>query len=133
MTQIIRAIWPSYLNIPNSLPASAGITSQQMCSHILFWSLQFPLLLIPPHKLRWFFVFKTVVVLVTSVATVIALCVQAGGAGEIWAQQATVSGSAKDWMILQSMSSITGSWCVFHNSNFPPGKRCGSHRWNGKC
>ncbi|KAJ5911115.1 uncharacterized protein N7473_000418 [Penicillium subrubescens] len=110
MTQIIRAIWPSYLNIPNSLPASAGITSQQMCSHILFWSLQFPLLLIPPHKLRWFFVFKTVVVLVTSVATVIALCVQAGGAGEIWAQQATVSGSAKDWMILQSMSSITGSW-----------------------
>ncbi|OOQ91281.1 allantoin permease [Penicillium brasilianum] len=118
MTQIIRAIWPSYLNIPNSLPASAGITSQQMCSHVLFWSLQFPLLLIPPHKLRWFFAFKTVVVLITSIATVIALCVQAGGAGEIWAQQATVSGSAKNWLILRSMSSITGSWLTM-GTNIP--------------
>lgn len=112
MTQIIRAIWPSYLDITNKLPASAGITSQQMCSHVLFWSIQFPFLLIPPHKLRWFFVFKTVVVLVTSVAMIIALCVQAGGAGEIWTQEAAISGSAKNWLILSSMSSITGSWCV---------------------
>lgn len=58
ITQCIRAIWPSYLDIPNHLPASAGITSQQLLSHFLFWSIQFPILLIPPHKLRWFFVFK---------------------------------------------------------------------------
>jgi NCS1 family nucleobase:cation symporter-1 len=112
MTQIIRAIWPSYLNIHNTLPASAGITTQQMCSHVLFWSLQFPFLLIPPHKLRWFFVFKTIIVMTTSVAVVIALCVQAGGAGDIWVQKVTVSGSTKSWLILSSMSSITGSWCV---------------------
>jgi NCS1 family nucleobase:cation symporter-1 len=112
MTQIIRAIWPSYLNIHNTIPASVGITTQQMCSHVLFWSLQFPFLLIPPHKLRWFFVFKTVIVMITSVAVVIALCVQAGGAGDIWVQKATVSGSTKSWLILSSMSSITGSWCV---------------------
>ncbi|KAJ5485660.1 hypothetical protein N7539_005648 [Penicillium diatomitis] len=118
MTQIIRAIWPSYLNIANQLPASAGITSQQMCSHVLFWSIQFPFLLIPPHKLRWFFVFKTVVVLVTSVAMIIYLCVQAGGAGDIWAQEATVSGSAKNWLILSSMSSITGSWMTM-GTNIP--------------
>lgn len=113
MTQIIRAIWPSYLNIPNTIPASVGITSQQMCSHVLFWSLQLPFLLIPPHKLRWFFVFKTVVVMVVSIAVVISLCVQARGAGEIWMQEATVSGSTKIWLTLSSMSSITGSWCVF--------------------
>ena len=112
MTQIIRAIWPSYLNIPNTIPASVGITTQQMCSHVLFWCLQFPFLLIPPHKLRWFFVFKTVVVMTTSVAVVIALCIQAGGAGDIWVQKPTVSGSTKSWLILSSMSSITGGWCV---------------------
>lgn len=28
MAQMIRAIWPSYLNIPNHLPTSAGITTQ---------------------------------------------------------------------------------------------------------
>ncbi|KFZ24299.1 hypothetical protein V502_01223 [Pseudogymnoascus sp. VKM F-4520 (FW-2644)] len=118
MTQIIRAIWPSYLNIPNTIPASVGITTQQMCSHVLFWSLQFPFLLIPPHKLRWFFVFKAVVVMVTSVAVVIALCVQAGGAGDIWVQKATVSGSTRSWLILSSMSSITGSWATM-GANIP--------------
>lgn len=110
LTQIIRAIWPSYLNIPNHLPASAGVTSQQLLSHFLFWSIQFPFLLIPPHKLRWFFVFKSVLVTIVATATVIAVCVQAGGAGNIWDQQATVTGSKKSWLILSSMSSITGGW-----------------------
>ncbi|KAJ5610558.1 hypothetical protein N7510_007277 [Penicillium lagena] len=118
MTQIIRAIWPSYMNTPNTIPASVGITSQQMCSHVLFWSLQFPFLLIPPHKLRWFFVFKAIIVMVTSVAVVIALCIQAGGAGDIWKQQATVTGSTKNWLILSSMSSITGSWITM-GTNIP--------------
>jgi NCS1 family nucleobase:cation symporter-1 len=58
MTQCIRAIWPSYLNIPNHIPESVGITSQQMVSHLIFWSIQFPILLTPPHKLQWFFIFK---------------------------------------------------------------------------
>jgi NCS1 family nucleobase:cation symporter-1 len=59
MTQCIRAIWPSYLTaIPNHIPDSVGITSQQMVSHLIFWLVQFPILLTPPHKLKWFFVFK---------------------------------------------------------------------------
>ncbi|KAL3956747.1 hypothetical protein ACCO45_009593 [Purpureocillium lilacinum] len=95
MTQVIRAIWPSYLDIPNTIPASVGITTHQMCSHVLFWSLQFPFLLIPPHKLSWFFVMKTVVVMVTSVAVVIALCVKAGGAGEIGSSRQSCPGQRK--------------------------------------
>ncbi len=58
ITQMIRAIWPSYLNIPNHIPESVGITTQQMVSHLIFWSIQFPILLTPPHKLQWFFIFK---------------------------------------------------------------------------
>ncbi len=58
MTQIIRAIWPSYLDIPNHIPESIGITTQTMVSHLIFWLIQFPILLIPPHKLKWFFVAK---------------------------------------------------------------------------
>ena len=73
MTQMIRAIWPSYLEIANHLPESAGITTQQLVSHFLFWSIQFPILLIPPHKLRWFFVFKAIVVLTAAVGTVIGM------------------------------------------------------------
>lgn len=83
MTQIIRSIWPSYLDIPNHLPESAGITSQQLLSHFIFWAIQFPTLLIPPHKLKWFFVTKAVVVFVVCTAVVIAMSLKAGGTGEI--------------------------------------------------
>lgn len=63
-----------------------------------------------PYKLKWFFVFKSVVVIVAALGTVIGLAVQAGGAGNIWQQKATVSGSTKAWLVLSSMSSITGGW-----------------------
>lgn len=112
MTQMIRAIWPSYLDIPNHLPESAGITTQQMVSHFLFWSIPFPILLIPPHKLRWFFVFKAVVVIAAAVGTVIGMSQLANGAGDIWNQQPLVSGSTKSWLILSSLSSMTGGWAT---------------------
>ncbi|EPE09499.1 ncs1 allantoate transporter [Ophiostoma piceae UAMH 11346] len=112
MTQVIRAVWPSYLDIPNRLPASTGITSQQLISHVLFWSVQFPILLIPPHKLRWFFVAKAVIVLAAAAGTIIGMAHMAGGSGEIWNQQPTVHGSTRAWLILSSMSSLTGGWAT---------------------
>ncbi|RFU26566.1 hypothetical protein B7463_g9771, partial [Scytalidium lignicola] len=110
LTQMIRAIWPSYLDMPNHISPSMGITSQQLVSHFLFWTIQFPFLLVPPHKLRWFFLFKTVIVSCAAVGTTIALCVMAHGAGDIWKQEATVSGSQKSWLIMYSITSCTGSW-----------------------
>ncbi|KAH8898619.1 allantoin permease [Thozetella sp. PMI_491] len=112
MTQVIRAIWPSFLDIPNHLPSSAGITTQQMISHFVFFSVQFPFLLIHPHKLRWFFVFKAVIVITCAVGTVIGMTRLASGAGDIWNQEPTVSGSAKAWLIVSSMSSMTGGWAT---------------------
>jgi NCS1 family nucleobase:cation symporter-1 len=112
VTQMIRAIWPSYLNIPNHIPESVGITTQQMVSHLIFWSIQFPILLTPPHKLQWFFIFKFVVVTITCVAVVIAMTKKAGGAGDIWKQEYTVSGPLRSWLILSSLSSITGGWAT---------------------
>ncbi|CAK7211020.1 hypothetical protein SCUCBS95973_000988 [Sporothrix curviconia] len=112
MTQIIRAIWPSFLDIPNHLPDSAGITSQQLVSHVLFWSVQFPILLIPPHKLRWFFVAKAVIVLSAAIGTIIGMTHLAGGTGKIWDQQPTVHGATRAWLILSSMSSLTGGWAT---------------------
>lgn len=112
MTQVIRAIWPSYLNIPNHLPASAGITTQEMISHFIFWSVQFPILLISPHKLKWFFVMKAVIVLTAAFGTVIGMTQLAGSAGDIWSQEPTVSGATKAWLIVSSMSSMTGGWAT---------------------
>ncbi|KAF7194099.1 putative permease [Pseudocercospora fuligena] len=112
LTQMLRAIWPSYLDIPNHLPASAGITSQQLLSHFLFWSIQFPILLIPPHKLRWFFVFKVIVTVTASTATVIAMTSKAGGTGHIWDQEYRVHGAARSWLTLAAMMSCAGGWAT---------------------
>ncbi|CAG8974778.1 hypothetical protein HYALB_00000390 [Hymenoscyphus albidus] len=112
ITQCIRAIWPSYLDIPNHIPESIGITTQQMVSHLIFWLIQFPILLTPPHKLMWFFIFKTFIVTFTSVGVVIAMTQKAGGTGDIWDQGYTVHGSTRSWLILSSFSSITGGWAT---------------------
>ena len=37
---------------------------------------------------------------------------KAGGTGEIWHQEYTVSGPMRSWLILSSLSSITGGWAT---------------------
>jgi NCS1 family nucleobase:cation symporter-1 len=111
MTLMLTAIWPSYANIPNQLPASAGITTQGLLSHFLFWSVQLPFLTIHPHKLKWFFVFKAFITITAAVGTTIAVCVMAGGSGSIWDQQPTVApGWTRSWLIVSTLTSQTGSW-----------------------
>ncbi|KAK4956882.1 hypothetical protein LTR10_006411 [Elasticomyces elasticus] len=110
MTVVLTAIWPSYANVPNHLPASAGITSQGLLSHFLFWSVQLPFLLIHPHKLKWFFVFKAFVTLTAAVGTTIATCKMADGSGDIWNQQPVVTGWTRSWLTVATLTAQTGSW-----------------------
>jgi NCS1 family nucleobase:cation symporter-1 len=112
ITQCIRVILPSYLDIPNHIPTSVGITSQQLISHCLFWCIQFPFLLIPPHKLKVFFWFKSIVVIVVSIATVVYMTSLAGGSGDIWDQEYQVHGAQRSWLIMSSMMAVTGSWAT---------------------
>jgi NCS1 family nucleobase:cation symporter-1 len=110
MIQVIRAIWPSFRTVPNSIPASAGITSQQMIAYFVVWTVQFPILLIPPHRMKWLFFVKVVMCVGTIVGMAIWTCTRSGGGGNIWDQQATVSGSTKSWLIMWSLNSCTASW-----------------------
>lgn len=110
LTVVLTAIWPSYSKLPNHLPASAGITSQGLLSHFLFWSIQLPFLLIKPHKLKWFFVLKAFVTITAAVGTTIAVCKMANGSGDVWNQQPTVTGSTRTWLIISTLTAQTGSW-----------------------
>ncbi|KAH8650594.1 permease for cytosine/purines, uracil, thiamine, allantoin-domain-containing protein [Tricladium varicosporioides] len=100
MAQMIRAIWPSYLNIPNHLPTSAGITTQGL----------FPFCLIAPHKMKWFFKMKVVVVLATCIGTLAAMLTMAKGKGDLWAQETKITGSTRSWLIMTYMMSMAGGW-----------------------
>lgn len=110
MTQVIRSIWPSYRTLPNQIPEAVGITTQQMISYCVIWLIQFPLLMIPPHKMKWLFMAKLVMMTATVVGMVIWICTRAGGSGEIWKQEPTVSGPQKSWLIMWSINSCTASW-----------------------
>jgi NCS1 family nucleobase:cation symporter-1 len=112
MTVMLTAIWPSYADIPNHLPESAGITSSGMLSHLLFWSVQLPFLLIKPHKLKWFFVFKAFITITAAVGTTVAVCKLAGGTDDIWDQQPQVQGRTRAWLIISTLTAQTGSWYV---------------------
>ncbi|CAH0025583.1 unnamed protein product, partial [Clonostachys rhizophaga] len=95
LTQVIRCIWPSYLDIPNHIPESVGITTQGMLSFFLFWVIQFPFMLATPHKLKWLFVLKG-----------------AGGAGDMWNLPYEVHGSERSWMVMSAISGTTGGWAT---------------------
>lgn len=40
LQRMIEAIWPSFINFPNHLPANAGITSAGILCFMLYWILQ---------------------------------------------------------------------------------------------
>lgn len=110
MIQVIRAIWPSFRTLPNTIPESAGITTQQLIAYFVVWTIQFPLLLIPTHRLRPLFTIKIISALCTIVGMTIWTCLQAGSSGDIWAQRASVSGPTRSWLIMWSLNSCTASW-----------------------
>ncbi|KAK8006149.1 hypothetical protein PG991_012446 [Apiospora marii] len=110
VTAILTAIWPSYARFPNHLPESAGTTSQGLLSYFVYWCIQFPLLLIPTHKLQRMFWVKTVLVPPMAVAMVVWITVRAGGQGEFFYAPATVSGSKRAWLWLSNLTSVTGGY-----------------------
>ena len=112
LTIMLTALAPSYANIPNSLPESAGITTQGMCSYFLFWIIQLPLLLIHPTKLKPIFWIKLVGAPIAAVATMGWCLHKAGGGGDIFQLRAEVSGNQYAWLWLSCMSSVTGSWAT---------------------
>ena len=117
----LEAIWPSLKRYPNSIPASVGTTSNMLIAYAIFWirkfgfsvtltsqssnpvdppsprTVQFPLVMIHPRKMRWLFFVKSVVAVVASFALLGWAVNKAGGGGPIFAQKSTLTGSTKSW------------------------------------
>ncbi|ORY84069.1 NCS1 nucleoside transporter family [Leucosporidium creatinivorum] len=112
MTQALRAIWPSYNNIANHLPASAGFTTKDMLSFFIFSVVQLPFFFIGPNKLRWFFMAKCIIVPATALGMMGYLVHASGGGGPLVAQAPTATGSdfSKAWLL--SLASVMGNWAT---------------------
>ncbi|CAF9939756.1 hypothetical protein IMSHALPRED_001619 [Imshaugia aleurites] len=107
VTLMIRSIWTSYENVPNSMPKGSGTDTRDYVSFFLFWACSLPAIWFPVHKIRHLFTAKAFFVPPAGVAFFIWAIVKAHGIGPIVQQGSTKHGGALGWAMIQGiMSSI---------------------------
>ncbi|KAI0252504.1 permease for cytosine/purines, uracil, thiamine, allantoin-domain-containing protein [Lactifluus subvellereus] len=105
MKVMLRSIWPSVNNIPNSIPASSGTNTRDFMCFFLFWLVSLPAIWLPIHKIRHLFTLKAIVA-PTAGITFFAWCiVRAKGVGPIIHQPSTLHGSDLSWAMVASLMS----------------------------
>ncbi|KIJ59374.1 hypothetical protein HYDPIDRAFT_162483 [Hydnomerulius pinastri MD-312] len=114
---MLRAMWPSVNNIPNSLPASSGTNTRDFMCFFLFWLISLPVIWFPVHKIRHFFVVKMIVTPIAAIAFLVWCIVKAHGIGPIIHQPSTIHGSNLAWaMVVSLMSCISNSATLVTNA-----------------
>ncbi|THC96548.1 hypothetical protein EYZ11_003992 [Aspergillus tanneri] len=109
---MIRAIWPSYKNVPNTLSASSGVDSQNFLSFFLFWLISLPALWFPVHKIRHLFTVKAVYSPIAAIAFFAWSISRANGIGPIVHQPATAHGSTLAWAVVKAIMSCLGNFAA---------------------
>ncbi|KZT23733.1 NCS1 nucleoside transporter family [Neolentinus lepideus HHB14362 ss-1] len=102
---MLRAMWPSINNLPNHLPASAGITTRDFLCFFLFSFISLPFIYFPVHKIRHFFTVKSILVPIAGISYFVWCIVKAKGLGPIVQQPGTIHGSKLAWAMLASVTS----------------------------
>ncbi|KAN0065820.1 uracil permease [Thecaphora frezii] len=105
MTLVLRCLAPSYNNIRNGLPASAGVTTRDFVSFFLFSLISLPLVYLKPQNVRWFFNVKSIVVPIAAIAFFAWSIADAHGLGPIVKQPAKVHGTEFSWTFLSTLMS----------------------------
>ncbi|KAL2796665.1 permease for cytosine/purines, uracil, thiamine, allantoin-domain-containing protein [Aspergillus keveii] len=128
---MLGAIWPSFLNIHNSLPEGEGITTQGMVGFLLFWFFQIPFLLVHPNQLRWLFLFKSIVVPAAWTAMLIWAFVAIPNGGDLFAQRSELSGSSYSWAMMSSLTAVIGNYATLSVNQADFSRySCVSPRWH---
>ncbi|KAF2732661.1 putative allantoin permease [Polyplosphaeria fusca] len=92
-------------DIPNSLPASAGITTSQMVAFFIAWVLQFPFAFLHPKNAGPLFVVKSMLSPVAYTATMIWALVKFGGV-DLALGTKHVSGGQLGWNFMRAINTV---------------------------
>ncbi|KAN0086485.1 putative uridine permease Fui1 [Elaphomyces granulatus] len=107
VTLMIESIWPSYSNLPNSMPANAGTDTKNYLGFFLFWLCSLPFIWFPVHQIRHLFTVKSFISPIAGIAFLAWAIKKANGIGPIIHQPNTVHGSQLAWAVIRGiMSSI---------------------------
>jgi nucleobase:cation symporter-1, NCS1 family len=83
-----------------------------MLCYFIFWTFQFPFVLISPQKIRWLFVAKAALVPVAWLSMLIWPVVKTGGAKPIFEQKSSLHGSALGYAWLAALNSAVGNYAA---------------------
>ncbi|KAJ7895693.1 NCS1 nucleoside transporter [Mycena leptocephala] len=101
-----------WTDIPNHLPASAGITSQGLVAFFLVWLIQGPLILIHPSRIYWLWPLKGILVPPAVIGFFIWAVTRAGADWGTFNANITVEpahGAALGWAIVSGINSVMGT------------------------
>ncbi|KIX97110.1 uncharacterized protein Z520_07224 [Fonsecaea multimorphosa CBS 102226] len=115
MTVLITAIWPSFANLPNHIPASEGITTAGMIGFLIYFLLQLPFLCIPYTKVQYFFAFKSIIAPIIFLAIFGDTLRRAGGTishSTVITQGNTLSGSTLAWAFFGNLNGVLGNYAT---------------------
>ncbi|KAI0716451.1 permease for cytosine/purines, uracil, thiamine, allantoin-domain-containing protein [Earliella scabrosa] len=102
---MLRAMWPSVNNIPNSMPESSGTNTRDFMCFFLFWLISLPAIWFPIHQIRHLFTVKAIVAPIAGITFFIWCIVKAKGVGPIIHQPASLHGSDLSWGMVSSIMS----------------------------
>ncbi|KAI0729848.1 permease for cytosine/purines, uracil, thiamine, allantoin-domain-containing protein [Fomitopsis betulina] len=106
---MLRAMWPSVENIPNSMPASSGTNTRDFMCFFLFWLISLPAIWMPIHKVRHLFTIKAIIVPIAGIAFFIWCIVKAHGVGPIVRQPSKIHGSSLGWAMVANLMSCVSN------------------------
>lgn len=112
MAEVLTAMWPGFGRLPNHIPEDQDIDTRTLVAHFLFWLLQVPFVLIPPHRMKWFFYLKAVLMIATSLGIVGYLVHRAGTSGEIFDQRPAVQGTERAWLTVYMLFQSVCGWAT---------------------
>ncbi|EIM83707.1 uncharacterized protein STEHIDRAFT_140792 [Stereum hirsutum FP-91666 SS1] len=113
----ITAIFPSFANLPDSLPASFPASSRDMVGFFIFWLFSLPFLWVPPEKFRRPFQVTSIYCGLGMVCMLIWSLSVARGVGPIFYRANTLSSSSSSssssswstaWIMLKCINSTIG-------------------------
>nr|ODN85411.1 allantoin permease [Cryptococcus depauperatus CBS 7841] len=100
----LEAIWPQLRTYHNTIPVSQGVTSNKMIAYFVFWIIQFPLVMIPPRKMRWLFFVKSIFAVIAAFATLGWAVHRAGGGGPVLHKHSSLHGASRSWAWLMGIN-----------------------------
>lgn len=109
---ILNSIFPSFLHMQNTLPSSAGITTQGLVGFILFILLYFPIIIfIPPHHVQKFLQPNLLIASATLFGIMgWAVATNGGKPGNLISPTVTLSKREAGFRMIQGITSVAGTY-----------------------